>query len=182
MSLADSAETVILVDDDDNPLGVAGKLDAHRRGLRHRAFSIIAVNAVGDLLLQRRAAGKYHSAGLWTNACCGHPRPRETTAAAARRRIGEELGVVAELQPIGRIAYHADLAGGMVENEVAHLFACRLGGRLDPDPAEVSDWRWISPIELTIELARTPGSFTAWFRHYLQVARPLMLDPLRAVA
>jgi len=156
-------ENVVLIDEADAALGEGEKLDVHRSGVLHRAFSVFAFSAAGELLLQRRALVKYHSGGLWTNTCCGHPRPGETTAAAARRRLGEELGVdCGELRPAGTLRYRAEIAG-LVENELDHLLVTFVDGTPAPDPDEVADWRFVAPDELSAWIAERPSDFTAWF-------------------
>jgi len=156
-------DALILVDEDDAPLGHAPKLEVHRRGLRHRAFSVFAFDADGSLLLQRRAAAKYHSPGLWSNTACGHPRPGEPTDAAARRRLSDELGVTCgELRPAGVLRYRTEL-GELVENEVDHLLVTRVDEAPRPDPAEVEGWRFVPRRELDAWLAERPDEFTAWF-------------------
>ncbi|WP_230939415.1 isopentenyl-diphosphate Delta-isomerase [Burkholderia diffusa] len=163
-------DQLILVDVDDNPVGVSGKMRAHRDGLLHRAFSIFVFNAAGNLLLQRRATGKYHSGGLWTNTCCGHPRPGETLAHATRRRLDEEMGFVCELRQVDTLQYRASLANGLVEHEWVHIHAGRFDGPVMPDPAEAEDWRWIEMPALLRWLDREPRAFTVWFRHMVERA------------
>jgi isopentenyl-diphosphate Delta-isomerase len=163
----DLLETVILVDPEDRAIGEAGKLRAHREGLLHRAFSIFIVNRAGELLLQRRALAKYHSPGLWSNACCGHPRPGESAASAARRRLGEELGFTCDLRPIGSFRYRADVpvravGGPLVEHEYDHVFLGAWDGSPEPDPAEVGGWRWTTVRSLRRALRWTPDRFTPW--------------------
>jgi isopentenyl-diphosphate delta-isomerase len=156
-------ENVVLIDEADAALGEGEKLDVHRRGALHRAFSVFAFNADGELLLQRRALSKYHSGGLWANTCCGHPRPGEATADAARRRLGEELGIgCGELRPAGTLRYRAELAD-LVENELDHLFVTQVEDEPRPDPEEVVEWRYAGRDELAAWLAARPGDFTAWF-------------------
>jgi isopentenyl-diphosphate delta-isomerase len=157
-------ENVVLIDEDDRELGVGEKLAVHRSGELHRAFSVFAFNPEGDLLLQRRALGKYHSPGLWTNSACGHPRPGETTEAAAARRFREELGIDAgELREVGILRYRAELAD-LVENELDHLLVCEISEDPDPDPEEVVEWRFVPVSELGEWIARARDlEFTAWF-------------------
>jgi isopentenyl-diphosphate Delta-isomerase len=153
---------VVLVDGCDVPIGELEKLAAHREGLLHRAFSVFVVNAAGEILLQRRAGGKYHSGGLWSNTCCGHPRPGEDTRAAARRRLGEEMGFVCDLRPVHRFTYRALLEDGLIEHEVDHVFVGRHERDPTPDPEEVEGWRWMRPEILARELRSRPEAFTAW--------------------
>lgn len=163
-SQVDALERVILVDRDDRPIGVGDKLDVHRTGELHRAFSILIFNTRGDLLLQRRAAGKYHFAGRWSNSCCGHPRPGEPTARAAQRRLGEELGFQAPLVEQMQLIYQAsDPVSGLTEHEYLHVFRGQSLTDPRPHPDEVGAWRWISLATLRRSLARRPGLFTPWF-------------------
>lgn len=166
--MIDEEEDVVLVDEDDQPLGTHRKLSAHRKALRHRAFSVFLFNPAGEILLQRRALGKYHCGGLWSNACCGHPRVGEASAKASARRLVEEMGIAPKLLEAGRVAYHADLSNGWYENEIVHLFTGTFDGTPVPDPAEVGEWRWVSPERLEDEYATDPGRFTPWFGIYLQ--------------
>jgi isopentenyl-diphosphate Delta-isomerase len=159
-------EWVELVDHDDRPIGTAEKLDAHRRGLRHRAVSVIVWNERGELLLQRRAATKYHSAGLWTNTCCGHPRPGEDAAFAARRRLAEEMGCTCELTPLFRTHYRAEVGGNLIEDESVYAFGGRYAGPVRPAASEAQGVRWIAPRVLAADLKRRPDAYTVWFRHY----------------
>ena len=158
----DELERVILVDEGDRELGSAAKLEVHRSGRLHRAFSVFVLNERGEVLMQRRAGDKYHSGGLWSNTCCGHPRPGEATAAAARRRLGEEMGLDCELEPLGAFTYRAELADGLVEHEVDHVFVGRAGGDPDPNPSEVGAWRGVRPSDLRREMRRAPERFTPW--------------------
>lgn len=167
MTPSNDTDPVVLVDADDVEIGTAEKLDAHRRGLRHRAISALIRNGRGEFLLQRRNPAKYHSGGLWTNACCSHPLPGESTAAAARRRLAEEMGVECPLEPLFVFAYDTPVPGGLIENEVVHVFGGSHEGPINPDPAEVSEWRWITMAALRAEIAERPAAYTAWFKKYL---------------
>lgn len=161
--MRDEDEQVVLVDAADKPIGIAGKLEAHERGELHRAFSVFAVNSAGEILLQRRAAAKYHGGGLWSNSCCGHPRPGEATGAAAQRRLLEELGIECALEPVFAFTYRAVMAGGLTEHEIDHVFLGVLDEDPDPDPAEVGAWRWVTPEAIRAELRTHPDAFTPWF-------------------
>ncbi|MFC6487131.1 isopentenyl-diphosphate Delta-isomerase [Nitratireductor sp. GCM10026969] len=165
-------EQVILVSPDDRAVGVAGKLEAHRRGLRHRAFSVILFNGEGEMLIQKRAAEKYHSAGQWANACCSHPRPGEAVDVAVVRRLRWELGIDCPVMPLQTVSYCARVSSELVENEIAHLFVGRHDGTLRPNPEEVAEARWIDPDRLMREVAAAPERFTVWFRIYLERCAP----------
>ena len=145
------------------------KLDAHRRGLRHLAISAFVFD--GDrLLLQRRAAGKYHCGGLWTNTVCTHPHWGEAPADCAARRLREELGIAVPLRPTGISEYRAEVGNGLIEHEVVHMFvgeAKAAALRVTPAPEEVDATRWASREVLLAEMAATPKAFTPWFRIYV---------------
>lgn len=158
----DAEELVVLVDESGRDIGTAPKLEAHRSGALHRAVSVFLFDARGRLLLQRRADGKYHSAGLWSNTCCSHPRPEETPLNAARRRLRDELGVDAELSEAFSFSYFASLGNGLVEHELDHIFTGQFDGTPQPDPAEVSAYRWVTLADLKREMSETPDRFTAW--------------------
>ena len=158
-----SDELVVLVDRRDVPIGVAPKLAAHRDGLLHRAVSVLLFDDAGRVLLQRRAAGKYHSALLWANTCCGHPRPNEWSRDAAMRRLRDEMGVATcDLEPAGWFVYRADVPGALVEFEVDHVYVGRWSGTPRPDPREVESWRWYTLDALRHDLAISPRSHTVW--------------------
>lgn len=167
MNVSTDNDAVILVDAEDVEIGTAGKLDAHRRGLRHRAISVLVRNAEGALLLQRRAAGKYHSSGLWANACCSHPLPGENTLDAARRRLAQEMGFDCALEPLFKTHYRADVSNDLIEDEVVHVSGGTFNGPVKPDPAEASEWKWIALAELKNDMRARPQDYAVWFRHYL---------------
>ena len=161
-------EYVVLVDSRDRALGTAEKLRAHRQALLHRAFSVFLFDGAGRLLLQQRALTKYHSPGRWSNACCGHPRPGEETAAAARRRLGEELGVDCALEHRVAFLYRADVGDDLVEHELDHLFVGRTDAPLAPDPGEVQAWRWVELGALLRDVRARPEDFTLWLAPALE--------------
>ena len=163
-------EEIILVDEQDREVGFAEKVDAHRDGGRlHRAFSIVLFNSRGEMLLQLRAAAKYHFGGLWTNACCGHPRRGEELEPAARRRLREELGIDAELREVFAFTYTAtDPRSGLTENEFDHVFVARFDGQVAPDPDEMDDVRWIDCAELERDLGMRPEAYTPWFARVIE--------------
>jgi isopentenyl-diphosphate Delta-isomerase len=162
-------EQLILVDEQDEAVGVSEKHAAHREGLLHRAFSIFLFDETGRVLLQRRALVKYHSAGLWANACCGHPRPGEAIGDAATRRLREELGLSAPLSLGFHARYRTALDGGMIENEFVHVFGGRLpAGPIRPNPDEADAVELIGLDELQEQVVRSPERYAYWLRHYLR--------------
>lgn len=161
-------ERLILVNEKNRAVGVRGKTPVHRAGLLHRAFSIFIVDHKGRILLQRRAREKYHSGGLLANSCCGHPRPGEATQTAARRRLTEELGIQAPLTFGFFSRYRADLDGDMQENEFVYVYFGPLIEQPNPDPAEVSDVEFATVDEIARRIAREPGKFVYWLRHYFE--------------
>jgi isopentenyl-diphosphate delta-isomerase len=161
-------EQLILVDEGNRAVGVGGKDAVHRAGLLHRAFSIFVVDAQGRILLQQRNPRKYHSGGLWANSCCGHPRPGERTATAARRRLNEELGVSNPLSFGFFARYRAELGNGMQENEFVYVYFGALRAAPKPDPAEVATVDFASVAEIKRRIAREPGAFAYWLRHYFE--------------
>jgi len=144
------------------------KLQAHREGRLHRAFSVFVLNGAGAILLQQRAESKYHSGGLWSNTCCGHPRPGEAVVSAAARRLREEMGLDLALQAVGTFRYQARV-GDLVEHEYDHVLVGRSEGPPRPDPAEVAAWRWVLPEELRADLAAHPERYSAWLLPALDV-------------
>lgn len=157
-------EQVVLVDSDDNVLGTMGKMQAHREGVLHRAVSVFIFNRKGEMLLQKRALTKYHSPGLWTNACCTHPRPDETYADCAQRRLKEEMGFTTALAPAFSFIYKEDLENGLMEHELDHVFIGTFDGPARPDPAEVADCTFAPLNDVRKRLGERPEEFTIWFR------------------
>jgi len=161
-------EQLILVDENDLPCGTEGKLKTHKKGLLHRAFSIIIYNKDHKILLQKRAAVKYHSAALWANSCCGHPRVDENDIEAAKRRLHEELGFFCDLSKITEVTYNLPLDNGLYEHEYTHIFAGRYDGDVNPNPDEVSEIKWISLESILEDFKIHPESYARWFQLYLK--------------
>jgi isopentenyl-diphosphate delta-isomerase len=159
---------IILVDPNDVEIGHGSKLDVHRSGQLHRAFSVFVFDDDGRLLLQRRAAVKYHSPGLWSNTCCGHPRAGERTIESARRRLREEMGIDCPLTPAFAFTYRAELDRDLIEHEIDHVFVGRRSGDPEPDPSEVGEWKWVEPDDLAEGFRRNPERYTAWLGLALQ--------------
>lgn len=167
-------DTMVLVDENDKPVGEGDKESVHRRGDLHRAFSIFAFDDSGRLLLQRRAATKYHSGGLWANTCCGHPRPGEETEAAAHRRLREEFGLCGSLTAIGRIRYRATVGTGMTENELAHIYLGRYSDTPVPDPFEISEYKLIEWNDALCDVTERPHHYSPWLRVYFSKHRSFL--------
>ncbi|MFF3503900.1 isopentenyl-diphosphate Delta-isomerase [Streptomyces sp. NPDC003247] len=178
-SSSGTADAILLelVDENGVTIGTAEKLAAHRApGQLHRAFSVFLFDEHGRLLLQQRALGKYHSPGVWSNTCCGHPYPGEAPFAAAARRTFEELGVSPSLlAEAGTVRYnHPDPASGLVEQEYNHLFVGMVQSPLRPDPEEVGGTAFVTPAELAERHAR--DTFSSWFMTVLDTARPAVRE------
>jgi len=160
-------EMVILVDENDRSLGIQEKLQAHLIPQRHRAFSVFIFNAKGETLIQRRALEKYHSPGLWANSCCGHPRPHEEVGEGAKRRLGEELNFTCLLTPITNVCYTLKLEKNLWELEYTHVFKGVYERKIQPNPEEVSELKWISPEALYENVLAHPETYARWFRLYI---------------
>jgi isopentenyl-diphosphate delta-isomerase len=168
-----ATEYVILVDETDTEIGTTEKIQAHQQGLLHRAFSVFIFSPDHqEILLQQRAQHKYHSGGLWSNACCSHPRPHEDILIAGKRRLYEELGIVADLEDLGSFQYTARFNNGLSENEIDHVLAGTLLDlrEINPDPNEVQATRWITPAALRQALTNHPEHFTPWLARALELA------------
>ncbi len=162
----DTKEQVILVDENDTEIGLADKLDAHRRGLLHRAVSVFIFNDKKQLLLQQRAETKYHSAGLWANTCCSHPRQGEENVATAERRLREELGFDCDLKEVFSFTYKVRLNNELWEHEFDHVFIGNFNpllGEVFPNPEEVQKIRWEDVGTIRKEIEQTPRDFAPWF-------------------
>ena len=174
-------DLLVLVDGLDREIGTASKIQAHVEGLLHRAFSVVLVrngDSGVELLLSRRAEGKYHSSGLWANSCCSHPRAGEALLDAACRRVREELGCEAvDLHEIGAFAYRAEFESGLSEHEYDHVILGRFAGSLSLDPTEVGETRWIGIDALAAELAEHPKHFSAWAPMVLSISMSHLTPP-----
>lgn len=157
-------DEVILVDENDNPIGQMAKMEAHIKCKLHRAFSIFIFNRSGELLLQQRAFNKYHSAGKWTNTCCSHPRPGELTADAAKRRLKEEMNMECEMIPVFSFSYMAEVENGLLENEYDHVYFGICDDLPHPNPLEAADFKYINMQELQLNLVHEQEKYTAWLK------------------
>lgn len=165
---------VILVDENDNVVGQEEKIQAHKLGLCHRAFSVFVFrNHHGlELLLQQRAKSKYHCGGLWTNTCCSHPAPNQDTKEAAENRLFDEMGVKCKLTAAGSFHYTAPFSNGLTENELDHVFYAFVDAdcTIKANPQEAADHRWIGLSQLVSELSQRPDDYTPWFQQALHIA------------
>jgi isopentenyl-diphosphate Delta-isomerase len=155
---------VILVNEQDVAIGTMEKMEAHQKGVLHRAFSIFIFNSKGDLLLQQRAKGKYHNGGLWTNTCCSHPFPGEDVMKAANRRLVEEMGFSTQLSPAFNFIYNASFDNGLTEHEYDYVFTGTWDGKIKINTAEVSDYCFKSISEIEESVRLQPAKYTEWFK------------------
>ena len=163
----ESYDQLILVDEDDLEIGSGEKWRIHREGRLHRAFSIMIVDSRNSMLIQKRSMVKYHSAGLWSNAVCGHPTLGETIEAAAHRRLDQEMGFDCELRRLYEFKYKATVGNEIIENEYDHVLIGRYNGIPIPDPSEIAECKWIEIAELLANMSNSPEQFTFWFVNYL---------------
>lgn len=157
-------ENVILVNENDEPIGLMPKMEAHEKAVLHRAFSVFIMNNKGETMLQQRAKDKYHSPLLWTNTCCSHQREGEANVEAGKRRLQEEMGFTTELKELLSFIYKTPFDNGLTEHELDHVMI----GHYDEDPiinpAEVEDWKWMHPSDIKKDISKNPGDYTAWFK------------------
>ena len=157
-------EHVILVDENDNQIGLMPKMEAHEKALLHRAFSVFIFNNKNELMLQQRAAHKYHSPKLWTNTCCSHQRDGETNLEAGKRRLKEEMGFVTDLQEKTSFIYKAPFENGLTEHELDHIMVGYYNEEPHLNKDEVASWKWMSLEDVKSDIARNPQYYTAWFK------------------
>lgn len=161
-------EQVVVVSENDEILGLMEKMNAHENGILHRAFSVFLFNDKGEMLLQKRASGKYHSPNQWTNAVCSHPKIDETYLKGAQRRLNEELGITADLTEKFSFIYKADVGQNLWEHELDHVFTGNYEGNFALNEEEVSEVRYISMQQLDEEMNANPEKFTEWFKIILK--------------
>lgn len=164
-------EKVILVNKKDEQIGLSGKLEAHQTGALHRAISVFVFNSSGEMLLQKRAADKYHGAGLWSNACCTHPRDGETSENCAIRRLFEELGIDASVEKQFSFIYKAEVENGLIENEYDHVYFAIYNGEIKPDTTEVEDYTFVTLDKVFKDAEQQPEKYSIWFRLIIQKFR-----------
>ena len=169
-------EQVILVDEADNEIGLMEKIKAHEEGVLHRAFSVFILNKKGEVLIQQRALTKYHSAGLWANTCCSHPRPNEDTHAAAIRRLNEEMGMKVELKEIFHFIYKSEYDNGLTEHEFDHVFIGHSDSLPVINPEEVNAYKYQSIDSLLIDITENQDDYCSWFK----ICFPQLCDLLKS--
>lgn len=157
-------EHVILVDENDVETGTMEKMEAHRKGLLHRAFSVLLFNSKGEILLQKRSKKKYHSGGLWTNTCCSHPLPGETIVDAAHRKLKQEMGIDAHPEFSFKFIYNTPLDHGLIEHECDHVLIGQYNAEPEINPEEVEDWKFISMEEIKNDIDKNSNHYTYWFK------------------
>lgn len=172
-------EYVILVNSNDQRLGAMEKMEAHEKGILHRAFSVFIFNMEGKMLLQRRADEKYHSPGLWTNTACSHPRTGEKTADAAHRRLQEEMGFDCDIEEAFSFTYKADVGDGLLEHEFDHVFVGTSNTTPVPNPEEVSDFKYVDVDWLANDVEENPDDYTVWFKIALKEVNSHLLKQKR---
>jgi len=168
-------EQVILVNEHDEPIGLMGKMEAHEKALLHRAFSVFVINDQNEVMLQQRAAHKYHSPLLWTNTCCSHQRAGETNIEAGKRRLFEEMGFSTEIKELFHFIYKAPFDNGLTEHELDHVMVGRYNGEPSINPDEVASWKWMTIEDIKNDMVLHPELYTVWFKiifdefyHYLE--------------
>lgn len=157
-------ELVVLVNENDVPIGLMPKLEAHEKAVLHRAFSVFILNDKNELMLQQRAAHKYHSPLLWTNTCCSHQRENETNIEAGNRRLLEEMGFTTELKELFSFIYKAPFDNGLTEHELDHVMIGYYNGEPVINPDEVENWKWLDIDEVRKDMEENPENYTAWFK------------------
>ena len=161
-------DQVVLVNENDDQIGLMQKLEVHQKGMLHRAFSVFIFNSNGELLLQKRAFGKYHSEGLWSNTCCSHPLPDENTSDAALRRLREEMGISASLNFLYSFIYNAELDNGLTEHELDHIFWGISNDLPIINAHEVGDYKYMSMDNLQRDILDNPDNYTEWLKICLE--------------
>ena len=157
-------EQVVLVDENDNPIGLMPKMEAHEKAVLHRAFSVFVFNDKGELMLQQRAACKYHSPLLWTNTCCSHQRDGESNIEAGRRRLEEEMGFVTDIKEVFSFIYKAPFDNGLTEHELDHVLLGHYNGEPNINLKEVASWKWMPLEDVRADIVLHPERYTEWFK------------------
>lgn len=166
---------VILVDENDQPIGTMEKIEAHEKAVLHRAFSVFIINQKGEIMLQQRASHKYHSPLLWTNTCCSHQRVGETNLEAGKRRLQEEMGFEVPLKELFHFIYKAPFDNGLTEHELDHVMIGYYNEEPNINPEEVESWKWMGIEDIRKDMTENPETYTVWFKiifdefyHYIE--------------
>ncbi len=157
-------EKIILVDTEDREIGQMEKMEGHRRGVLHRAFSVLIFNSKGQMLIQKRAASKYHSGGLWSNACCSHPKPGESMQTAVERRLREELNIEVKPRFSHKFIYKVTFPNDLIEHEFDHVYIGTFDGKPQANAEEIADWKYIDQEDLKKEIEQNPSQYSHWFK------------------
>ncbi len=157
-------ELVILVNENDEQIGLMPKMEAHEKAVLHRAFSVFIFNDKNELMLQQRAMSKYHSPGLWTNTCCSHQRDGESNIEAGKRRLQEEMGFVTDLKETTSFIYKAPFDNGLTEHELDHIMVGHYSEEPNINKVEVEDWKWMDMEDVKVDMALHPQNYTEWFK------------------
>lgn len=157
-------EKVVLVDENNQQIGLMPKMEAHEKAVLHRAFSVFIINDKGETMLQQRAAHKYHSPLLWTNTCCSHQRDGESNIEAGKRRLQEEMGFSVDLKEVFSFVYKAPFDNGLTEHEFDHVMVGYTNQEPQINPDEVANWKWMKPAKIKTAIVENPEEYTAWFK------------------
>jgi len=159
-----TTDFVILVDKNDKKIGLMPKMEAHEKGVLHRAFSVFIFNDKNELMLQKRNVNKYHSPGLWTNTCCSHQKDGESNINAGKRRLEEEMGFCVDLNELDSFIYYVKFDNGLIEHELDHILVGEYNGNFNVNPEEVDEWKWLTLDKIKDDIKRNPNNYTEWFK------------------
>ncbi len=159
-----TTDFVILVDENDKKIGLMPKIEAHKKGLLHRAFSVFIFNDKNELMLQKRNRNKYHSPGLWTNTCCSHQKDGESNIDAGKRRLKEEMGFCVDLNELDSFIYYVKFDNGLIEHELDHILIGEYNGSFNVNPEEVDEWKWLALDKIKDDIKTNPNNYTEWFK------------------
>lgn len=173
-------EKVILVNEDDEPIGLMPKMEAHEKAVLHRAFSVFVMNDKGEIMLQQRAGHKYHSPLLWTNTCCSHQRDGETNIEAGKRRLMEEMGFETELKEVFSFIYKAPFDNGLTEHELDHVMVGKFNDPPNINPEEVANWKWMLPLDVKEGMTKHPDQYTEWFKIIFERFYDYLIEEIKA--
>jgi len=159
-----TTDFVILVDKNDKKIGLMPKMEAHEKGVLHRAFSVFIFNDKNELMLQKRNVNKYHSPGLWTNTCCSHQKDGESNINAGKRRLKEEMGFCVDLNELDSFIYYVKFDNELIEHELDHILVGEYNGSFNVNPKEVDEWKWLTLDKIKDDIKTNPNNYTEWFK------------------